>query len=49
MALLDICKGRRLGRRRQEPRRDTIAFPNLLQPNGGVQNRKRLALAEPPS
>src|SRR6516165_11909664 len=48
MALLDLFKGRRLGRRRQEPPRDTIAFPNLVQPNGGTQNRKRLAFKPVP-
>jgi hypothetical protein len=48
MALLDIFKGRRLGRRRLEPPRDTIAFPNLIQPNGTQTSRKRLAFKPTP-
>jgi hypothetical protein len=48
MALLDIFKGKRLGRRRQEPPRDTIAFPNLIQPNGTQTGRKRLAFKPTP-
>jgi len=48
MALLDIFKGKRLGRRRLEPPRDTIAFPNLIQPNGTQTSRKRLAFKPTP-
>ena len=48
MALLDIFKGKRLGRRRIEPPRDTIAFPNLIQPNGTQTSRKRLAFKPTP-
>jgi hypothetical protein len=48
MALLDIFKGKRLGRRRIEPPRDAIAFPNLIQPNGTQTSRKRLAFKPTP-
>jgi hypothetical protein len=48
MALLDLFKGRRLGRKRHEPPRDTIAFPNLIQPNGTQTSRKRLAFKPTP-
>ncbi|WP_024516830.1 phage portal protein [Bradyrhizobium sp. Tv2a-2] len=42
MGLLDIFKNRRPGRRRHEPPRDTIPFPNLIKPNG-IQTNRRLA------
>lgn len=47
MGLLDYFKGRRPGRRRQEPPRDTIAFPNLLR-QGASQTTRRIAYKPTP-
>ena len=47
MALLDIFKGGRPGRRKQEPHRDTIAFPNLI-PQNNIGSAKKLAYKPTP-
>lgn len=47
MALLDIFKGKRLGRRRQAPPRDTVAYPTLVQ-QSGAQFQKKLAYKPTP-
>jgi hypothetical protein len=40
MGVLDFFKGKRPGRNRKEPPRDTIAFPNLLQVGNNYANRR---------
>lgn len=47
MGLLDIFKNGRLGRRRKEPPRDTIPFPNLMQ-MGTPGGTRRLAYKPTP-
>ena len=48
MALLDIFKGGRPGRRNKEPSRDTIAFPNLIQQGQIGSPKNRLAFKPTP-
>lgn len=47
MAWSDFLKRGRLGRRRQEPRRDTIVWPSLVQ-NGNTASNKRIAYKPTP-
>jgi hypothetical protein len=48
MGLLDIfAKSGRLGRRRQEPPRDTVAYPNLVQ-QGLLSSKKRIVFKPTP-
>lgn len=48
MAIRDIFKGLRIGRRPKEPGRDTLVYPNLVQQNTGIQSRKKLSYKPTP-
>jgi len=48
MAIRDFFTSLGAGRRPKVPKRDTVAYPNLMQQNGGVQTRKRLAYKPTP-
>jgi hypothetical protein len=47
MAPFDIFKNFRCGRRREEPKRDSIPYPNLMR-RAGVQFEKRIAYKPTP-
>jgi len=48
MPIGDFFRGLGAGRRPKSPKRDTIVYPNLMQQNGGVQAKKRLAYKPTP-